>query len=1276
MKRICHYLPVLMTMLLLSTAGNYSQAQCGNNGSHGTSGGNSCPYPPTGDPFNPYTGNEHREVVDLEVWGAVGQIPLTWKRYYNSREFTGWTYSFNFLMADQGPDGSGQPQLSVWMPEGGRLTFARSAGNPNLWLGVPGVSERIFQSGTDFYLQMSNGHRYRFKKIVNPEGSFYQLLDMRDEFQNLYTLTYTGGALTRITEPAGRYLDISYVTVAGQSLVGRVVTSDGRAAQYNYTVYNDSVTSWPLLTSVQYGDGTSATYQYHPPHYSGVGFIYLAHAVDPRYSGRQGNMQFTYDTTIARGYIKQEINGKTGQVMVTLSADENNRWVCYANGRVQHLVMPSDLLGKTTDYTDGLGRTEQFSYDANGFLNSLADASGRVTTYTSSVFGNPLQTTYPDGASENWTRDALDLVLTHTDEMGRTTTYTRDAQHRVTMISYPNGSTETFTYNGFGQVLTHKLRNGGTETFSYNSRGLKTSFTNALGHTTSYSYTAADLLASETDARGNTIGYEYNERGLLTRLVNADNSFQLFAYDDFGNRTLVTNELGNTWRRMFDEFKRMTSSTDPLNRTTAYSYDLPGGVCGCSHDVDHPTRIVLPSGRTTGIEYDVEWQKVKQTAGVGSMEQSTTSYEYDITGRLVAITDPRLKTWSYTYDMRNRMHKTIDPSGAVTERQYDPAGNLIKIIQADHSSILQEYDNMNNLVKTTDAKGQVVYQVYDAAGNMTGLTDARGQQHLFEYNLLQQKTRMIYPGGSFEIYSYDAAGNNNSYTNRAGAVRTFAYDNRNRQTNSSWSDGTPAVSTLYDGAGRTIGIASSASTLSYTYNAANELTGETQNIAGAAGAKTINYTLNADGLRNTLVYPGGGTTVLYDYTARNQIAGIKLNGQELVSFGYDAAGNREAEFRQNGVGTSYTYDDNNRVLNLTHQRSGTVISHYDYGYDNMSRRIFERRNWNRGDAYFYDATGQLTVVQYDALNSNTNPSGAARLVSYEYDAAGNRTQVNDNNAVTSYTANQLNQYTLVGANAAGYNANGDLQALGGWTYTYDAQGRLTQASNGANTMSMTYDGRNRCVTRTINGTTHFLYYDGWNLIQENEAGDTQLMEYVHGPGTDEIIARKDIANTIYYLQDMPGNVTHLANAAGSVVEQYSYDVFGLPTMKDAGGTALAASAYANRFLFTGREFLQAAGLYDYRNRMYSPLLGRFLQTDPLRFAGGDINLYRYVHNNPVNFTDPTGLSILGDLCRAACTAAAVTAFAACTELSAGWAIILCRIAAAAAMDYCRSKCPC
>jgi RHS repeat-associated protein len=124
---------------------------------------------------------------------------------------------------------------------------------------------------------------------------------------------------------------------------------------------------------------------------------------------------------------------------------------------------------------------------------------------------------------------------------------------------------------------------------------------------------------------------------------------------------------------------------------------------------------------------------------------------------------------------------------------------------------------------------------------------------------------------------------------------------------------------------------------------------------------------------------------------------------------------------------------------------------------------------------------------------------------------------------------------------------------------------------------------------------------------------------------DELLVRTSASSTLYYHHDSIGNVTHVTNASGNIAEKYSYDAFGAVTIMNGSGGILSASAVGNRFLFTGREFIQEVGLYDYRSRMYSQDLGRFLQTDLVAYARG-MNLYEYVRNSPVNLVDPLGLT--------------------------------------------------
>ncbi len=92
-----------------------------------------------------------------------------------------------------------------------------------------------------------------------------------------------------------------------------------------------------------------------------------------------------------------------------------------------------------------------------------------------------------------------------------------------------------------------------------------------------------------------------------------------------------------------------------------------------------------------------------------------------------------------------------------------------------------------------------------------------------------------------------------------------------------------------------------------------------------------------------------------------------------------------------------------------------------------------------------------------------------------------------------------------------------------------------------------------------------------------------------------------------------------------ILEYYRYDVFGQPAIYGPDNQVRQASLYSNRFLFTGREYNANFGFYEYRARAYHPSLGRFMSEDPKLFDAGDYNLFRYCHNDPIDFTDPMGL---------------------------------------------------
>ena len=270
-----------------------------------------------------------------------------------------------------------------------------------------------------------------------------------------------------------------------------------------------------------------------------------------------------------------------------------------------------------------------------------------------------------------------------------------------------------------------------------------------------------------------------------------------------------------------------------------------------------------------------------------------------------------------------------------------------------------------------------------------------------------------------------------------------------------------------------------------------------------------------------------------------------------------------------------------------------------------------------------------------------------RWVDYGYRPDGlNRWYVNDNADFAWVGANALNQYTNIGASVPEYDAHFNVASYNGATFTYDAENHLVDGS-----MQATYDGLGRCVRRTAGGVTRLFTYDDWKPVLEWDGSANWIATNIYGAGSDEILARCDSSGRVLiYKQDQHGNVVAVLNQGGGIVEKYRYDAFGKPTISDWNGNGRTSSAIGNRFMYTGREWIQELGIYDYRHRMYHPGLGRFLQTDPMglqtegakltaeqkalfspggvapeAFGSSEMNLYRYCGDDPMDRSDPMGL---------------------------------------------------
>jgi RHS repeat-associated protein len=160
-----------------------------------------------------------------------------------------------------------------------------------------------------------------------------------------------------------------------------------------------------------------------------------------------------------------------------------------------------------------------------------------------------------------------------------------------------------------------------------------------------------------------------------------------------------------------------------------------------------------------------------------------------------------------------------------------------------------------------------------------------------------------------------------------------------------------------------------------------------------------------------------------------------------------------------------------------------------------------------------------------------------------------------------------------------------------------------------NSVSLQYDGFGR---RTKNLQNTSFLFDGANAVQEL-SGSTATANLISG-GIDEIFTRTDSSGTFTPLRDALGSTIALVDASGNLVTQYAYDPF--------GNTIVSGANNSNGFQYTGREN-EGNGLYFYRARYYSPTLGRFISEDP---AEDGLNFYAYADSDPIDFSDPSGLS--------------------------------------------------
>jgi len=892
--------------------------------------------------------------------------------------------------------------------------------------------------------------------------------------------------------------------------------------------------------------------------------------------GVGGNSNFGIHLSSSNGFAAPQLVMPCGEGITFNLVSGATSWPFPANTVWEHTGTDSAFYGATLQFSRGTplgeywyltlkdGSQYGFESEIPNQLTWIKDRFGNQTllTYNGGLVD---QVTSPSGRSITFNYDGGNRIASAVDNTGRTVTYTYNAGGSLATVTYPDQTTEKYTYDSNKRMLTMQDRRGNvwvSNQYDANGRVIE----QTLADQTNYQF------AYSTASNGAVISTTVTDPNGHQEQVTFDPISHYPATDTYAYGT----SLAQTTSYVREPSGLIDSATDALGRTTTFSHDALGNV----------TRLTRLAGTSNAVSYQFSYtSNYSQLASVtdplghvttfgytnGCLTQITdvlshsTTIQCNTAGQPTAITDAlgHSVTLAYRgYDLQ----RATDALGRSTSYTVDPLGRPIAAQDPLGNVTLAQYDVDDRLVQTTDGLNQSSVVSYDGNGNPLSVTLPSNAVISTTYDSRNRPLTRTDALNQVESWTYDGMGDVLTHTDRKNQATMFSYDALGRRTLVSYADGS-GTQASYDAGNRVTQLLDTATgSLSWGYDDLNRVT------ATVTPQGTISYTYDALG-RRTSMTPAAQAIVNYAYDNANRLTSLS-QGSETVQFGYDAANRRTSLILPNNISAAYAYDDANQLTGINYTTpSQTPLGALAYGYDADGRRISK--------------TGSFAT---DILPTPTTQNGVFDL----------------NNRQTTFNSGALS-----------HDANGNLTSDGVNTYVWNARNQLSQITAGGTVQaSYTYDALGRRTAKAMSGATPTQYlYDGANAVQET-LGST-INPILAGLGTDERFARNDVTGRTYFLTDALGSTIGLTDPTGAIRQQYSYDPYGNATQTDN------STGFTNPYQYTGRE-ADNPGLYYYRARYYSPMMGRFISEDPLGFGGGQNNFYAYVAGNPLSYRDPSG----------------------------------------------------
>jgi RHS repeat-associated protein len=905
--------------------------------------------------------------------------------------------------------------------------------------------------------------------------------------------------------------------------------------------------------------------------------------------------------------------GSGGQRPIPALTSNGNLVVASEEG---HELYVFDSQGKHLQTKNALTNNLKysFSYDASGKLSSVVDQFGKQTLI------------------QRISASQIKIISSYNQE----TLLTLDANNLLVSILNPNNESYQITYNSAGYLDSFTKPMGQKSVVSYDANGFVTKDLGAGGDFVSllreFEASSKTQTVTSSTAMGRktiykttvtTLGVDRTIEETIGEIINQITQEQGDNSSSSSDGTVLQSTLEQDprygWMSPYEKaisYKILNSNIDVsiknektfvnsvLTTKTTLQNDPSKTFIESYDTVNKVAQSISPLNRVATSQLDSQGQVISHQ--VASLEPVNMSY--DLEGKLTQI-NQKDRNISFTYNQKGNVDKYTDVLGNVTS---------------------YEYDNSDRIIKATLPNGNVITLSYDKNGNLISLTPSGKPAHQFSYNLMELASSYLPPAINAqvlgqEIYEYNLDKQMTKLNKPNGDFLSFNYHSIN---------------------GLLTGITSQQEQLSLVYQPNSSLL---KNLNHSSGLN-LEYSYTGKILKSVKTSGLLNNQISFNFNPDASVSEVQVSGadNEISStpLSYDKdgllikAGN--LNYTRNNFGaiaaanignqqSTNSFNNFGEIINAQSKYKNQILAEFKYSRDKFTRvssvveSLRGMNGWlsNTKNQYEYDKLGRLVK----AINKG-------RQTVYQYDGNGNR--IKKSSFGENITADYDEQDRLVryGNIYYSYNANGELilktekrrvhffKTIEKKTqYFYDSFGNLSKVIlPNQKVIEYIMDGQGRRVGKKVDGvlTEGYIYQNQTQIIAVTDGSGIITKRFVYGEkinSPDILIMNSKEYRIISDQVGTPRLVVDLSN--GRVKEELNFDEFG--DDPDIDGRKILP------FGFAGGLYDRDTKLVHFGQREYLAEVGRWISKDKIGFAGGDMNLYGYVLQDPVNLIDPFGL---------------------------------------------------